>query len=103
MPRSADYTFREPTKELTYSAQMQEWADFYHVELTWVDANVQTNGITEWHTYPCINGHEYPDFVAAGKSLRDARQRAAALIITSPGKLEFARTQPVPPAIYQVR
>jgi hypothetical protein len=34
-----------------------------------------------------VKGHEYPDFVAAGKSLRDARQRAAALIITSPGKL----------------
>ncbi|CAE6460709.1 unnamed protein product [Rhizoctonia solani] len=103
MPQSAYYTFREPTKDLTYSAQLHEWADLHRVKLNWIDSGVQMNGIAEWSTYPCIKGHEYPDFVALGKSLRDARQLASQLIINSPGKLEFARTRPAQPTIHQAR
>ncbi|GAB1526548.1 hypothetical protein RhiTH_009715 [Rhizoctonia solani] len=103
MPRRAEYEFKQPTKELTYCAQLQEWADFYKVKLNWVDADVQTNGTTEWRSYPCIKEYGYPEFTAPGKSLRDARQLASQQIIDSPGKLEFAKNRPAPPTIYHTR
>ncbi|QRW23542.1 hypothetical protein RhiXN_08578 [Rhizoctonia solani] len=96
MPRRAEYEFKQPTKELTYCAQLQEWADFYKVKLNWVDADVQT-------MEPQIKEYGYPEFTAPGKSLRDARQLASQQIIDSPGKLEFAKNRPAPPTIYHTR
>ncbi|EUC55317.1 hypothetical protein RSOL_108330, partial [Rhizoctonia solani AG-3 Rhs1AP] len=103
MPRRTEYIFQTPTSDLTYLAQLQEWADFYSVQLTWVDTSVQTDGKTVWQSYPVIQGYAYAPFTGKGPGLRTARQVAAELIVKSPGTLNVAKTLSLPPTISQTR
>ncbi|CAE6432113.1 unnamed protein product [Rhizoctonia solani] len=103
MSKQAEYIFRTPTSDLTYLAQLQEWADFYSVKLTWADIDVQTDGKTLWSSHPIIQGHSYASFVGQGTSLRAARQVAAGLIVKSPGTLNIAKTLSLPPVISKTR
>ncbi|KAG8763966.1 hypothetical protein FRC11_007647 [Ceratobasidium sp. 423] len=103
MARHTPYTFKPPTRDLTYSAQLQEWADYYSVNLRWGDRSVQTRGVTEWSTYPVIQGNHLNGFVGKGTALRTARQAAAELIIQSKGALDMAKTLPRPITISRIR
>ncbi|QRV97430.1 hypothetical protein RhiJN_25449 [Ceratobasidium sp. AG-Ba] len=76
-----EYKFKPFTNDLTPHAQLQEWANHYHVNLEWNDEPTQTNGIPHWTTYPIIQGVSYPGFVGAGGVLKDARAVAAERII----------------------
>ncbi|KAJ1302275.1 hypothetical protein OPQ81_001093 [Rhizoctonia solani] len=98
MAKHRGYVFKPTTQDLTYSAQLQEWADYYAVELKWAESSLQTNGVTEWYAYPLIQGYHYDKFQGKATNLRTARQISAQMIIESPGTLDTARTRP-PPAI----
>ncbi|KAG9123337.1 hypothetical protein FRC07_015069 [Ceratobasidium sp. 392] len=46
------FEFKPFTSDLTPHAQLQEWADYYHVDLRWEENKTQEQGITEWTSYP---------------------------------------------------
>ncbi|CAE6442695.1 unnamed protein product [Rhizoctonia solani] len=103
MARHTAYIFKTPTRDLTHAAQLQEWADYYKVELRWEDRSVQTRGVAEWSTYPVIQEYHFNQFVGKGTTLRAARQVAAEFIIQSNGTLDTAMTLPRPTTISQAR
>ncbi|CAE6418689.1 unnamed protein product [Rhizoctonia solani] len=98
MPKHTEYIFKTPVGDLTYSAQLQEWANHYAVNLGWVENCVQINGTTEWRVYPTIQGHHFEQFQGKAGGTRAARQNSAQMIIKSPGTLDNAKTlKPSPP------
>ncbi|KAG8704710.1 hypothetical protein FRC09_003370 [Ceratobasidium sp. 395] len=68
-------------------AQLQEWADYYHVKLGWEDKKAQTQGITKWTSYPIIQGRHYSEFAGVGQSQKHSHAAAAERIMTSLGTL----------------
>lgn len=96
------FEFKPFTRELPPHAQLQEWADYHHIKLRWKDERTQTNGLTEWTSYPIsmwnvcdwytswlilcstylsVQGIPYSDFVGDGPEKGHARRIAAAHII----------------------
>ncbi|KAG9089577.1 hypothetical protein FS749_001227 [Ceratobasidium sp. UAMH 11750] len=85
------FRFKPFTSNLTPHAQLQEWADYYHVKLGWGETKSQTQGITEWTSYPIIQGKHYCTFEGTGGSQKCSRAAAAELIIACPGTLDAAK------------
>ncbi|KAG8711295.1 hypothetical protein FRC08_016062 [Ceratobasidium sp. 394] len=74
-------------------SQLQEWANYYRIELVWVLTHTNMKGSSEWTHYPVIKGHHYSRYLGQGSTLRDSQNRAAKMIIES-GILEEARKRP---------
>ncbi|KAG8780106.1 hypothetical protein FRC12_023446 [Ceratobasidium sp. 428] len=85
------FEFKPFTNESTAHGQLQEWADYYHVNLNWKDVAVQTQGVTECTSYPIIQGLHYHEFVGIGGTRKVSRVSAAKRIITCPGALDMAK------------
>ncbi|KAG9089576.1 hypothetical protein FS749_001226 [Ceratobasidium sp. UAMH 11750] len=86
------FRFRPFTNDSTPHAQLQEWADYYHIELKWEETKTQEQGITEWTSYPIIQGKHYSAFKGTGKAQKLSRAAAAEQIIAYPRALDAART-----------
>lgn len=105
MSKPTNYTFAEPTQDHGYLAQLQEWANHYHVTLGWRDDTSQRNGISSTTSYPIskflsqveppelidpmfiVKGHPYPAFSGTGPKVRLAQGKAAEKLIKSPATL----------------
>ncbi|KAG8711297.1 hypothetical protein FRC08_016064 [Ceratobasidium sp. 394] len=85
------FRFKPFTNDSTPHAQLQEWADYYHVELRWEEIKTQEQGTTEWTSYPIIQGKHYSSFTGSGKAQKFSRAAAAEQIIACPGVLDAAR------------
>ncbi|KAG9120776.1 hypothetical protein FRC07_003594 [Ceratobasidium sp. 392] len=75
------FKFRSFTADSTPHAQLQEWADYYHVDLRWGENKTQKQGITEWTSYPIIQGKHYTGFTGVGAKQKYSRAIAAESII----------------------
>ncbi|KAG9119512.1 hypothetical protein FRC07_005425, partial [Ceratobasidium sp. 392] len=76
--------FTEPTGDRTSSAQLQEWADYFRVSLTWQETTIRhPNGSAETQCIPVINGHVYAEHVARDARKKVAKNRSAELVILS--------------------
>ncbi|KAG8728061.1 hypothetical protein FRC10_005380, partial [Ceratobasidium sp. 414] len=91
------FKFKPFMGDSTPHAQLQEWADYYHVKLGWGETKGQTQGITEWTSYPIsmpsviqkglqadqisVQGEHYSAFEGIGKSQKCSRAAAAERII----------------------
>ncbi|KAG8775131.1 hypothetical protein FRC12_001658 [Ceratobasidium sp. 428] len=87
------FRFKPFTNNSPAHAQLQEWADYYHVKLGWEDKKTQTQGVTKWNSYPIIQGRHYSEFTGIGKTQGYSHAAAAERIMTSPGVLDTARTR----------
>ncbi|KAB5591207.1 hypothetical protein CTheo_5352 [Ceratobasidium theobromae] len=105
MRRKNNFTFTTPTKDRNCLAQLREWADYYHIDLTWEDSSTQRRGTTKWTSYAIIQGHAYndPEFIGVGEDLSTAHGHAAEALINSPGTLDAARSRALPPIIPPAR
>ncbi|KAG9089575.1 hypothetical protein FS749_001225 [Ceratobasidium sp. UAMH 11750] len=94
--RKPPFVFKPFTGDVTPHGQLQEWAEHYGVTLKWSDTKIQPKGITQWTSYPIIQGHHYIEFTGSGPSTRDSHKQAAKMIIESDGTLDEARRRIVP-------
>ncbi|QRW02318.1 hypothetical protein RhiLY_01316 [Ceratobasidium sp. AG-Ba] len=97
MPTSAHpYIFVEPTQDhLSYSAQLQEWADSYKgkVQLTWDSKVVRLpNGNAINQVAPVVNGVRFEHFIATDPKKQAAKNKAAGQLIHSGALLVIARS-----------
>ncbi|KAG8780105.1 hypothetical protein FRC12_023445, partial [Ceratobasidium sp. 428] len=90
------FQFKTFTDSVTPHGQLQEWAEHYGLKLTWDEKKSQTNGITEWASYPIIQGHHYSGFAGSGLNTRTSRKKAAESIIGSKGILDEAKARKLP-------
>ncbi|KAG9123338.1 hypothetical protein FRC07_015070 [Ceratobasidium sp. 392] len=101
------FQFKPFTNDLTPHAQLQEWADYYHIDLKWAENKTQKKGITEWSSYPIsthslafyrcrgtpttlhepVQKKHYSNFVGIGGAQKHSRAAAAELIIACPTTL----------------
>ncbi|KAG9087723.1 hypothetical protein FS749_002692 [Ceratobasidium sp. UAMH 11750] len=76
--------FSEPTGDRTYSAQLQEWADHFHVSLAWRETPTRLrDGSTEHRATPIVNGYAYEQFTACNSRKQAAKNMSAGLLISS--------------------
>ncbi|KAG8775129.1 hypothetical protein FRC12_001656 [Ceratobasidium sp. 428] len=90
------FQFKPFTDDSPAHSQLQEWADYYGVELGWEDIKGQNGGITEWTSYPIIQKHHYSEYVGSGSATRKSHKQAAELIVKSKGILDEARKRKIP-------
>ncbi|KAG8707054.1 hypothetical protein FRC09_002062 [Ceratobasidium sp. 395] len=75
------FKFKPCADDLTPHGQLQEWADYFHVDLKWKDDKTPKQGVTEWSSYPIIQGVHYQEFVGVGGALMFSRAAATERII----------------------
>ncbi|KAG8727796.1 hypothetical protein FRC12_022219 [Ceratobasidium sp. 428] len=76
--------FTQPTGDRTYSAQLQEWSDYYKMGLKWYKTTDSLpNGSRVNKRVPEIKGQVYDRFSASASDMKDAKNKSAGLAIGS--------------------
>ncbi|KAG8749133.1 hypothetical protein FRC12_013560 [Ceratobasidium sp. 428] len=85
---SAAYSFQQPTQDLNYHAQLQEWADRNHVLLDWqLLESKYYNGTLVHSVYPIVGGVPQSWAIGQAGQVKKAKDEAAKILIYTQGGL----------------